>query len=269
MEFINSFLLGLLQGITEFLPISSSIHIAIAEALLGHKVGSGITFEIVIHFGSLCSILLYYRERLIELVYSWGDLLNADSYKTQYRQDNNLKLTVFVVLSMIPAGIVGILFKEDVEAIFNNLTLVSWMYLITGTILMLTYLRKKLPNHLNYTNVFLVGIAQAVALLPGISRSGSTISAALYLGVKREEAANFSLLMVIPVLAGAMLLEVGEIANSGMTYNDYTSLVIGFITSFISGYFALKYMIIILKSKGIYPFGWYCWALGISGLIFF
>src|SRR5699024_3495214 len=143
------------------------------------------------------------------------------------------------------------------EALFMNPQMVSWLFLVTGCILMLTYLRKKLPNHLNFKNTFIVGIAQAIAILPGISRSGSTISTALYLGVKRDEAADFSFLMVIPVLAGTMLLEVGELLETGVSLHDLTGLVIGFITSFVAGYFALKYLIIVLKSKGIYPFGWY------------
>lgn len=269
MDFINSFLLGLLQGITEFLPISSSGHLVFAEALLGASVGQGITFEVVIHFGTLCSILIYYRKKLMKIAHSWGDLFKADSIKVQYQRDNNLKLTAFVLISMIPAGIVGVLFEDKIESIFMNPDMVSWMFLVTGTILMLTYLRKKFPNHLNFKNTFLVGIAQAIAILPGISRSGSTISTALYLGVKREEAADFSFLMVIPVIAGAMLLEVGEMLETGVSLHDFIGLAVGFITALVSGYYALKYLIIILKSKGIYPFGWYCWAIGIFGLLYF
>lgn len=269
MEYFVSFLLGLLQGITEFLPISSSGHLVFAEAFLGQGVGQGITFEVVIHFGTLCSILIYYREKLTKIVHSWGDLLKADSYKEQYNNDNNLKLTAFVIISMIPAGIVGILFEEKIEEIFMNPAMVSWMFLITGCVLMLTYLRKKFPNHLNYKNTFLIGLAQAIAILPGVSRSGSTISTALYLGVKRDEAADFSFLMVIPVIAGAMLLELGEMFETGVSMHDFIGLFIGFITALISGYYALKYLIIVLKSRGIYPFGWYCWAIGIFGIIYF
>ncbi len=269
MEYFVSFLLGLLQGVTEFLPISSSGHLVFAEALLGHSPGQGITFEVVIHFGTLCSILIYYRKKLADIVRSWCKFVRADSQKAQYKSDSNLKLTAFVIISMIPAAIIGLLFEEEIETIFMNPDMVSWMFLATGTILMLTYLRKTFPNHLNYKNTFLIGIAQAIAILPGISRSGSTISTALYLGVKREEAADFSFLMVIPVIAGAMLLEVGDLIETGISTADLIGLTIGFITAFVSGYYALKYLIIILKSKGIYPFGWYCWALGIFGLLYF
>lgn len=269
MEYFISFLLGLLQGITEFLPISSSGHLVFAEALLGFSPGQGITFEVVIHFGTLCSILVFYREKLAKIINSWGDLLKADSYREQYKQDSNLKLTAFVLLSMIPAGIVGLLFEKEIEQIFMNPEIVSWTFLITAVILMLTYLRKTFPNHLNFKNTFLVGIAQAIAITPGISRSGSTISTALYLGVKRKEAADFSFLMVIPVIAGAMLLELGEIISTGLTPSLLIHLTIGFITAFVSGYFALKFLIKVLKSKGIWPFGWYCLALGVFGLLYF
>lgn len=269
MEYFISFLLGLLQGITEFLPISSSGHLVFAEALLGFSPGQGLTFIVVIHFGSLCSIFVYYREKLAKIVRSWVELFKSDSYQKQYRKDSNLKLTVFVLLSMIPAAIVGLLFRKEIEELFMNPQIVSWTFLITGIILLLTYLRKTYPNHLNFKNTFLIGVAQAIAITPGISRSGSTISTGLYLGVKREEAADFSFLMVIPVIAGAMLLEIAKIISTGLADTAYIHLAIGFFTSFISGYFAIKYLIELLKSKGIWPFGWYCLALGIFGLIYF
>ncbi len=269
MELIDSFLLGLLQGLTEFLPISSSGHLVLAEAFLGGGGEKGLTFEVVVHFGTLCSILIYYRQKLTDIVRSWVRLAGSDSYKIQYQEDPNLKLTAFVLITMIPAGIIGLAFKDEIEQYFMNPFMVSCMLLVTGAILMLTYLRKTFPNHLNYKNTFIIGLAQAFAILPGISRSGSTISTGLYLGVKREEAADFSFLMVIPVIAGAMLLEVIEMFKTEIAVDDSITLVVGFITALVTGYFALKYLIIILKRKGIYPFGWYCWALGAAGLIYF
>lgn len=269
MEYFISFLLGLLQGITEFLPISSSGHLVFAEALLGFNPGQGITFIVVIHFGTLCSIFVYYREKLAKIIRSWGDFLKADSYSQQYQKDSNLKLTAYVLLSMIPAGIVGILFRHKIEELFMNPQVVSWTFLITGVILLLTYLRKVFPYGLNFKNTFLTGIAQAIAITPGISRSGSTISTELYLGVEREKAADFSFLMVIPVIAGAMILEFGKIISTGIPSTLLIHLIIGFVTSFVSGYFAIKYLIKVLKSKGIWPFGIYCLALGIFGLFYF
>ena len=270
MDIINSFLLGLIQGLTEFLPISSSGHLVLAEAFLGGDVGQGITFEVVVHFGTLCSIVIYYREKIADIIRSLMQLPGSgQSWSEQYHRDPNLKLTFFILLSMIPAGIVGLTLKEEIETIFLNPFMVSCMLLITGTILFMTRFRSSFPHHLKTGSAFAIGLAQAFAILPGISRSGSTISLGLYLGIKREEVADFSFLMVVPVIAGAMLLEVTEMLEAGISTHDLIGLTVGFLTALISGYFALKYLIILLKSKGISPFGWYCWILGGLGLLFF
>jgi len=143
------------------------------------------------------------------------------------------------------------------------------MLLVTGSILYATQFRDQFTNDLKASSAFGIGLAQAFAILPGISRSGSTISLGLYLGIKREKVANFSFLMVIPVIAGAMLLEVKDMIAMGIPMASFWSLLIGFLASFISGYFALKYLIIMLRSKGIHPFAWYCWIVGVVGLIYF
>lgn len=270
MEFIDSFLLGLIQGLTEFLPISSSGHLVLGEALLGDTVDKSITFEVVVHFGTLCSIVIYYRQKLADMLTSLWQLVKSPlQLKKHYKRDDNVKLSGFILLSMIPAVIVGFTLKEQIENIFLNPFTVSIMLLVTGCILFATKYRHGFPNSLGGKSAFGIGVAQAFAILPGISRSGSTISLGLYLGIKREEVANFSFLMVIPVIAGAMLFEVKDMIELGIPVNDAVGLVIGFLTAFISGYFALKYLIIMLQQKGIYPFAWYCWAVGIAGLVYF
>lgn len=270
MELLDSFLLGLIQGLTEFLPISSSGHLVLGEALLGGEIDQSITFEVVVHFGTLCSILIYYRSKLADMLLSLWDLIKSPT-KVSHKADSdaNVKLMGFILLSMIPALLAGIFLKEQIEAVFLNPFMVSVMLLVTGAILYATKFRDDFPNRVNAKSAFGIGLAQAFAILPGVSRSGSTISLGLYLGIKREEVANFSFLMVIPVIAGAMLLEVKEMIEAGIQLNDAIGLVIGFLTAFISGYFALKYLIIMLQSKGIYPFAWYCWAVGITGLLYF
>ncbi len=270
MELLDSFLLGLIQGLTEFLPISSSGHLVLGEALLGGELDKNITFEVVVHFGTLCSILIYYRKKIAEIGRSLGQLpTSSASFSEQWASDPNLKLTWFVIISMIPALLVGLTLKDQIENIFLNPFMVSVMLLVTGAILFLTKFRDSFPNHLNGSRAFGIGLAQAFAILPGISRSGSTISLGLYLGIKRKEVADFSFLMVIPVIAGAMLLEIKEMVEVGVAANDAFALIVGFFTAFISGYFALKYLIILLQNKGIHPFAWYCWVLGITGLIYF
>ncbi|HEX6981193.1 MAG TPA: undecaprenyl-diphosphate phosphatase [Balneolaceae bacterium] len=270
MELIDSFLLGLLQGITEFLPISSSGHLVLGEAFLGGEVDKNITFEVVVHFGTLCSIVVYYHEKLRDILSSiWSLLRNPGEFSNKAASDSNIKLAGFILLSLIPAVIVGLTMREAIKDIFLNPFMVSIMLLITGVILFATRFRDFFTKHLSAKSAFIIGLAQAVAIIPGISRSGSTISMGLYLGVKREEIANFSFLMVIPVYIGAMLLKVIDMIALGIPPAALLNLFIGFVASFISGYFALKYLIIFLQSKGIDPFAWYCWAVGIAGLIYF
>jgi undecaprenyl-diphosphatase len=150
-----------------------------------------------------------------------------------------------------------------------NPLLVSGMLIVTGIILFLTRFTKNPQGKVTVGKAFLIGISQAFAMIPGISRSGSTISTSLYLGISREEAANFSFLMVIPVIGGAMILQMGEAIEAGINSTEIISLIIGFLTAFISGYYALKYLIIILKKQGFHYFAYYCWAVGGFGLIWF
>jgi len=270
MELIDSFLLGLIQGLTEFLPISSSGHLVLGEALIGDNLDKSITFEVVVHFGTLCSIVIYYRKKLADMLTSLWQLVKSPSQaKELYERDDNVKLSGFILLSMIPALIVGLTLKDQIENIFLNPLMVSFMLLVTGTILYFTRFRMDFPNRIGYGNAFGIGLAQAFAILPGISRSGSTISLGLYLGVKREEVANFSFLMVIPVIAGAMLFEVKDMIELGIPFDDALGLIVGFFAAFISGYFALKYLILMLQNRGIHPFAWYCWAVGLIGLYYF
>jgi undecaprenyl-diphosphatase len=270
MEIIDSFLLGLIQGLTEFLPISSSGHLVLGEAMLGGKLDKSITFEVVVHFGTLCSILIYYYNDIKSILASlWDLLLNPGSFSEKVSTDSNIKLSGFILLSMIPAFIVGLTLKETIENVFLNPFPVSIMLIVTGVILFATRYRDQFPNDLKASSAFGIGLAQAFAILPGVSRSGSTISLGLYLGIKREKVANFSFLMVIPVIAGAMLLEVIDMIAMGIPMASFWSLLVGFLASFISGYFALKYLIIMLRSKGIHPFAWYCWAVGLIGIIYF
>lgn len=270
MELIDSFLLGLIQGLTEFLPISSSGHLVLGEALLGENLDKSITFEVVVHFGTLCSILIYYRQKLGDMLTSLWQLVKSPmNVRKHYERDDNVKLSGFILLSMIPAVIVGFTLKEQIEHIFLNPFMVSVMLLVTGCILYATRYRNNFPNRIDSKSAFAIGLAQAFAILPGISRSGSTISLGLYLGIKREEVANFSFLMVIPVIAGAMLVEMKDMIELGIPVNDAIGLAVGFLAAFISGYFALKYLIIMLQSKGIHPFAWYCWAVGMAGLVYF
>jgi undecaprenyl-diphosphatase len=266
VDLLQSFILGLIQGITEFLPISSSGHLVLGKYILGGESEAGITYEVVVHFGSLCAILLYYRSLLGDLILSGLGFLKAP---TQQKDDPQVKLIGFILVSMIPAMVIGFTMKDYIEDIFMDPVLVSVMLIITGLILFLTKFAGNTTKSINLPKSFIIGLAQAFAMIPGVSRAGSTISASLYLGVKREDAANFSFLMVIPVIAGAMLLQFKEMMEVGVSDAQMMSLIVGFLTSFISGYFALKYLIIILKKQGFHYFAYYCWIVGGLGLFYF
>lgn len=270
MDLIEAFLLGLIQGITEFLPISSSGHLVLASSLFGRDLASGITFEIVVHFGSFCSIVVYYRKLISEIL---GDLLRSLSpsgiKRGEYLTNANARFSYVILLSMIPAFIVGMTLKDQIEQLFNSPFFVSWMLIITGILLFLTRFAKQTDQEVNAGRGFLMGLAQAFAIIPGISRSGSTISVGLFSGVNRSEVANFSFLMVLPVLAGAMLLEVFELFERGVDSAAIYILLTGFFTSFISGYLALSYLITVLKREKFFYFAYYCWAIGIVGLFYF
>lgn len=270
MDLIQAILLGILQGITEFLPVSSSGHLALARAVIGREIVQGITFEIVVHFGSFCSIVVYFRKKIADIL---TDLFSSFSpsgiRQKEFIYNKNARFSYIILLSMIPAMIVGFTLKDPIEQLFLNPVFVSAMLLITGSLLFLTKFSKNLPNDVDAKRGLLMGIAQACAIVPGISRSGSTIATGLFTGVNRESVANFSFLMVLPVLAGAMLLEVLEVMENGMATDEILSLIAGFLASFISGYFALKYLIILLKREKFHYFSYYCWAVGVAGLILF
>jgi len=280
MDLIEAFILGVLQGITEFLPISSSGHLALGKILLGSEVESGITYEVVVHFGTLVSIMYYYRTELGRLFSSGVRFLLNPAKEKESKDVHFLGL---ILISMIPAFIVGFTLKDQVEAIFSNPLLVSIMLLVTGVLLFST---KFAPNRtkeidsshaaeerggasIGIAKSFAIGLAQACAMIPGISRSGSTITTALWLGIDRETAANFSFIMVIPVIGGAMLLQVLDLLEVGIQGAALQVLVVGFLSSAISGYFALKYLIIILKKSGFFLFSFYCWAVGLLGVWLF
>ena len=270
MELFQAIFLGILQGITEFLPVSSSGHLVLARSLFGRDLEAGITFEIVVHFGSFCSIALYYRKLIAEIL---GDLFKSvtpEGIKNEmYKTNSNIKFCLFILISMIPAMIVGFTMQDTIEDLFMNPFFVSCMLLITGTLLFSTKFVKDPQKEVNGVRSFIMGIAQAFAIIPGISRSGSTISVGLFSGMKREEVANFSFLMVLPVLAGAMLLAVMDLMETGIEAAAVITLVVGFFTSFVSGYLALSYLVKLLKNAKFYYFSYYCWVVGIAGIIYF
>lgn len=270
MDLIEAIFLGIVQGITEFLPVSSSGHLVLIRALFGRDLETGITFEIIVHFGSFCSIVLYYRKLIAEIIRDVIKSISPAGLQTaMYKTNPNVQFSLFILISMIPAMIVGFTMKDTIEALFLNPFFASCMLLITGTLLFSTRFVQQPQKNVNTFRGLTMGIAQAFAIIPGISRSGSTISVGLFSGINREEVANFSFLMVLPVLAGAMLLAVLDLMENGVEMAAVIVLIVGFFTSFISGYLALSYLVKLLKKEKFFYFSYYCWAVGIAGAIYF
>ncbi len=270
MDVLQAIILGILQGVTEFLPVSSSGHLVLARSLFGRDLDGGITFEIVVHFGSFCSIVVYYRKLILEIIQDLLRSISPHGLKNKvYMYNPNARFSFFILISMIPALIVGFTLRDSIEELFLNPFFVSCMLLVTGTLLFSTRYVQNPKDDVNAFRSLMMGIAQAFAIIPGISRSGSTISIGLFTGVNRADVANFSFLMVLPVIAGAMLLELMEILENGIEAAATIVLVAGFLASFVSGYIALSYLVSLLKREKFFYFSFYCWAVGIAGVIYF
>ena len=244
MSELEALILGLVQGLTEYLPVSSSGHLQIGQALLGiNPDEGGLTFDIVVHVATVMSTLVILWKEI-----SW---LFVGFFKKEYNEEK--KYIINIIISMIPVGIVGLLFKDEVEALFHGTSVVGICLLITALLLTLTHFyHPKEKENISPLHAFIIGIAQACAVLPGLSRSGSTIATGLLLGNSRKKLAQFSFLMVIPPILGEALLDAKHLiapsaeylAAHGAAQSISTSaLAVGFIAAFISGCFACKWMI--------------------------
>ena len=264
MNLIESIILGLVQGLTEFLPISSSGHLVIAQSLLDVKTGD-LVFEVLVHFGTMIAVIIYFRNKLLAIVKS---IFSSLSLKSKTDDDRaNLNLALYIILGTIPAVIIGLAFKDMIATAFDTPRWASGMLLITAAILLLTHWFAKEDRKLNLPRALLIGLAQAMAIMPGISRSGSTIAVGLFSGIKKSEAAEFSFLLSLPAIAGATLLEIPDFIkslNDGALMFNY---IIGAIVAGIVGYFSIVYLMAIIKKGKFFYFGIYCAIIGILGII--
>jgi undecaprenyl-diphosphatase len=253
MTVLAAAILGLVQGLTEFLPVSSSGHLVLAGALIGIPEGN-LSFDIVLHLGSLAAVLAIYRRDILDLL---------SGICAGRRED--LTLAGLLILGSVPAGIAGFLLADRIESLFNSPAVVSGMLLFTGCVLFATrFARAGKDENPTLPGSLVIGLFQAIALVPGISRSGMTISAGLYVGVRRERAARFSFLLSVPAILGAALLELT--GSGGLVSLDFSTAAIGFVVSAVTGYVALRILIRFLAAGRFHLFCWYCWALGGLGL---
>ncbi len=255
---------GIVQGLTEFLPVSSSGHLVLLPWLIGWETPS-LTYDVVVHFGTLAAILGYFRREILELVSAaWWILRRRGSRPDQ------VDLVWLIAISALPAVVLGLLMEDLLESAFGAPLAAACFLIVTGVLLMLAEWlgdRQRVLKDLRPWDALLLGLAQSLALLPGISRSGATISAGLMRGLQREAAARFSFLMVIPVVFGATLYEVTKLFGASAPAANWFTLLIGFLCACVSGYLAVSFLLDYVRSRGMRPFAIYCWAIGSVAII--
>jgi undecaprenyl-diphosphatase len=254
MDYSESIILGIVQGLTEFLPISSSGHLEISKVILGNDFSNkeSLLFTIVLHTATAFSTIFFFRKDLWEIINGLFDKKHNTSHN----------FSISIIISMVPAVFVGLFFEETINSMFDgNLILVGSMLYITALLLFISDFLKLKQNEINFKNSFIIGLVQAIAILPGISRSGATIASAVIMGIDREKAARFSFIMVIPLILGSMAK---SLLDNGLNLEnfDVISLSLGFISAFFTGLFACKWMILLVKKSKLYYFSIYCCIIG-------
>ena len=259
MDYFDSLILGIIQGLTEFLPVSSSGHLELGKSILGDNSlpKESMIFTVVLHFATALSTIVVFRKDIIEII---KELL-------KFEWNSNTQFIFKIIISMLPATLIGVFFETELESLFsNNIVLVGAMLIITGLLLLLADRAQNTSKNVSFKNAFTVGVAQAVAILPGISRSGATISTAVLLGIDKTKAARFSFLMVIPLIFGKIFKDIfsGELSYENA---QITSLGIGFIAAFVSGLLACTWMIRLVKNSQLKYFAYYCAVVGIIAIL--
>ncbi|HUV51362.1 MAG TPA: undecaprenyl-diphosphate phosphatase [Anaerolineae bacterium] len=271
MDSFQAIILGIIQGLTEFLPVSSSGHLVIFQNLFGLKEPE-LFFDISVHVGTLAAIVIFFRKEIRAIIISLAHFIalalkKRCSFHDVY-EDEDAKLAILIVVGSIPTAIIGILFHKIADTLFSSVVVVGFMLIITGLLLWGTRLIKKDRKSINSFSVrdaLIIGLVQGMAIMPGISRSGSTIAAGLFLGLNRETAARYSFLLSIPAIMGAAALSLNNLSADNVLPLKVTFF--GAFTSCVVGYWALKLLVKIVKHGRIQIFAPYCWAIGILALI--
>ena len=260
MSALETLILGIVQGLTEFLPVSSSGHLELVKAIFGsdYEQQQGLLVTITLHTATAFSTIFVFRKDIVMIL---SDLL-------RFKRGESLNFSLKIILSMIPAVIIGLIFEDFIASLFvGKIALVGVMLMITALLLFLADQVNENNKELNYSNTFYIGVIQAIAILPGISRSGATIALAVLLKIDRNKAARFSFLMVIPLILGSMAKSVMD----GDLSQDSTALLpllVGFVSAFITGVFACRWMVALVKKSQLKYFSFYCFALGALAILF-
>jgi undecaprenyl-diphosphatase len=257
MNWFHALILGLIQGLTEFLPVSSSGHLEIAKSLFGVDPEASFFFTVAVHGATVLSTIFVF----------WKEIINLISGSLKFKMNEETSYTFKIIISMIPVMITGLLLKNPIESLFNgNLVFIGLMLLVTSLLLAFAHFVKKRERSIGYMDAFIIGIAQAIAVIPGISRSGSTIATGLMIGNKKDEIARFSFLMVLVPVIGANFLEIMT-GDASKNAAGWGIIIIGFFAAFISGYVACKWMITLVKRSKLIWFSVYCAIVGLLSII--
>ena len=270
MDLFQAIILGVIQGLTEFLPVSSSGHLIIFQNLFGLNEPE-LFFDISVHVGTLAAIIIFFWKEIWAIIISLAHFIalalkKRISFSNVYK-DKDAKLAVLIAIGSIPTGIIGILFHKIADTLFSSVVLVGFMLIVTGLLLWATrWVKKDRKNIDNFSakDALIIGLVQGIAIIPGISRSGSTIAAGLFLGLNRETAARYSFLLSIPAILGAAVLSLNHLSAHILPLKV---TLFGAVTSCIVGYWALKLLVKIVKHGRIQIFAPYCWAIGVLALI--
>lgn len=262
MSWIDALILGIIQGLTEFLPVSSSGHLELGKVMLGDRSvpEESMLFTVLVHGATALSTIVVFRRDIFQIV---GELF-------EFKWNESTRFVVFVILSMIPAAFVGLAFEENLDKLFEgNILLVGVMLLLTAILLLLADRAKHTEKKVTWRSALIVGISQAIAILPGVSRSGATISTSVLLGIDRARAARFSFLMVIPLILGKMILDIADLMSGEVlvSHDQSIALVTGFVAAFLSGLVACTWMISLVKKAKLYYFSIYCAIVGIIAIV--
>ncbi|MEP0264237.1 undecaprenyl-diphosphate phosphatase [Dokdonia sp.] len=260
MNNLDALLLGIIQGLTEFLPVSSSGHLELGKAILGDTSvpEESLMFTVVVHFATALSTIVVFRKDIWEII--------TGLFKFKWNEET--QFSTKIILSMLPAVIVGLFFEEELEALFgSNILLVGCMLIVTAILLWMADKAKDTQKKVSFSNAFVIGVSQAVAMIPGISRSGATISTSVLLGNDKSKAARFSFLMVIPLILGKIAKDIlgGDLTTEG---GNISVLIIGFLAAFIAGLFACTWMIKLVKKSKLSWFAIYCLIVGLIAIGF-
>lgn len=269
MDIFQAIIIGLVQGLTEFLPVSSSAHLIFAQQALGVS-DVGLAFDVLMHVGTLVAVIVYFFNDIVNMIkgflLSLVDLKNGN-FMGEIKKDPYKKLAWLTILATIPVGVVGVLFNDIIESMFKGLTIPAFLLLVTGCLL---YASQRMNSgRIDVRNVtikeaLIMGCGQALAVLPGLSRSGTTIAAGLFAGLDKEFAAKFSFILSIPAILGAAVFQLKDLSGGSV---EIGACIAGFVVAVISGYLAISVLLKIVREKSLDIFAYYCWIVGLIVLI--